>query len=246
MLWGAKAVRAVGLGAVIGLAVVCGLATAARAQFVVTNVNDSGPGSLRQAILDANAAGAPLGVPGATQTITFNSGVGTIALQSALPLIYTNVNIVGTTGAAIDGAGAFRGLFVSGLATTGNGAPPAVAVSIANLTIQNVVAQGGAGGDVAGGGLGAGGALFVNRNASVTITGVSFANAAANGGAGNSLGFASGGGGGAWEALAARSVTTPAAGVAWCLTAATLGCRTPVCLAPAAAAASPARAGLAF
>jgi hypothetical protein len=139
---------------------VLGLATPARAQFVVTNSNDSGPGSLRQAILNADAAGAPAGVPGATQTITFNGGVGTISLQSALPLIYTNVNIVGTSGATIDGAGTYRGLFVSGLATTGNGAPPAVTVNISNLSIQNVVAQGGAGGggnvgqETGGGGMG--------------------------------------------------------------------------------------------
>jgi hypothetical protein len=55
---------------------------AANAQFVVSNNNDSGSGSLRQAILDADAAGAPSGVPGATQTITFNAGVGTITLGS--------------------------------------------------------------------------------------------------------------------------------------------------------------------
>src|SRR6185437_2419711 len=42
-------------------------ATAAQAQYVVSNNNDSGPGSLRQAIMDADNAGAPNGVPnGAT------------------------------------------------------------------------------------------------------------------------------------------------------------------------------------
>ncbi|HEV2970428.1 MAG TPA: exo-alpha-sialidase [Pirellulales bacterium] len=47
----------------------------------VTNVNDSGPGSLRQAILDAN------GLAGSTQTITFAvpSGPQTIDLLSPLP-----------------------------------------------------------------------------------------------------------------------------------------------------------------
>jgi len=43
----------------------------------------------------------------------------------------------------------------SGLATTGNGAPPAVNVSISNIAIQNVTAQGGAGAGAGGGGLGA-------------------------------------------------------------------------------------------
>lgn len=171
---------------------------AANAQFVVSNNNDSGAGSLRQAILDADAAGAPAGVPGATQTITFNANVGTITLASALPLIFTNVNIVGTAGATIDGANMFRGLFVTGLATTGNGAPPAITVNISNIAIQNVKAQGGAGGADSGGGLGAGGGLFVNQNATVTISNVTFANAVAQGGNGGAHAndFSVGGGGG--------------------------------------------------
>jgi len=41
-------------------------ATAAQAQYVVSNNNDSGPGSLRQAIMDADNAGAPNGVPNGT------------------------------------------------------------------------------------------------------------------------------------------------------------------------------------
>ncbi|MGI0481987.1 choice-of-anchor Q domain-containing protein [Geminocystis sp. CENA526] len=61
--------------------------------FVVTNTNDSGEGSLRQAILNANAiAGA--------NTITFDiagSGVRTITLNSALPEITEQVTIDGTT-----------------------------------------------------------------------------------------------------------------------------------------------------
>src|SRR5207245_2771692 len=60
---------------------------------VVTNTNDSGPGSLRQAILDANAnAGADM--------IAFNiSGAGahTIIPASALPTITDPVTIDGTT-----------------------------------------------------------------------------------------------------------------------------------------------------
>ena len=127
--------------------------------FTVTNTNNSGAGSLRQAILDANAAGAPGGVSGAANVIVFAGGVtGTITLQSALPLIYSNLAIEGAPGVVIDGAGAHRAFFVSGLATTGNGAPPAINVSISDLVIQNVVAQGGDGGlgGGGGGGLGAG------------------------------------------------------------------------------------------
>ena len=61
--------------------------------FVVSNTNDSGPGSLRQAILDTNAN------PGADM-ITFaipGSGVHTITLNSALPNITDTVDIDGYT-----------------------------------------------------------------------------------------------------------------------------------------------------
>src|SRR2546426_7048242 len=61
--------------------------------FTVTNTNDSGPGSLRQAILDANAtAGADL--------IAFNipgSVVQTISPMSALPNVTDTVTIDGYT-----------------------------------------------------------------------------------------------------------------------------------------------------
>src|SRR5258708_28994336 len=93
------------------------------------------------------------------------------------------MSITGNSGIAIDGGGANRGFFVSGLATTGSGAPPAITVSISNIAIQNVNAQGGAGGSGGGGGgLGAGGGLFVNQKANVTIANVSFSHAAATGG----------------------------------------------------------------
>lgn len=59
------------------------------ATYVVTNLNDSGAGSLRQAIINANAN------PGA-DTITFNVA-GTINLVSALPAITGTVTIDGTT-----------------------------------------------------------------------------------------------------------------------------------------------------
>lgn len=65
------------------------------ATITVTNTNDSGAGSLRQAILDSNAS---LGVP---DTIVFNLGAGTpsIALLSALPTIFDPVTISGNTAA---------------------------------------------------------------------------------------------------------------------------------------------------
>ena len=60
------------------------------AVFTVTNTNDSGPGSLRQAILEAN------GTAGA-DSITFNipgSGVHTISVASALPPISDSLGVV--------------------------------------------------------------------------------------------------------------------------------------------------------
>jgi hypothetical protein len=184
---------------------VAALTTAAQAQFVVTTTADcTGCGSLRDAINVANAAGTTNDAPnGVTSTITFApSAIGTITLSSPLPLLYSNMTITGSPGVVLDGSNTYRGFFVSGLATTGNGAPPAVTVNISNLTIQNVVAQGGNGADGGGGGLGAGGGLFVNQNATVTITNVSFANAAARGGNGGAIianapyGTTGGGGGG--------------------------------------------------
>jgi Ca2+-binding RTX toxin-like protein len=63
------------------------------ATFTVTNNNDSGAGSLRQAIINAN------NTPG-TDDIVFNIGAGgvqTIALQTPLPEITTRINLDGTT-----------------------------------------------------------------------------------------------------------------------------------------------------
>ncbi|MCA1683666.1 MAG: right-handed parallel beta-helix repeat-containing protein, partial [Actinobacteria bacterium] len=62
--------------------------------FTVTNTNDAGAGSLRQAITDANASA------GTTDTIAFNiagAGVHTIAPTSALPIVTDPVIIDGTT-----------------------------------------------------------------------------------------------------------------------------------------------------
>jgi hypothetical protein len=61
--------------------------------FTVTTVNDSGPGSLRQAILDSNAASTAFNV------INFSIGTGaqTISPSSPLPRISNPVTIDGTT-----------------------------------------------------------------------------------------------------------------------------------------------------
>src|SRR3954454_7781394 len=72
----------------------------APATFTVLNTNDLGAGSLRQAILDANASAG-------LDTIAFNiagSGVHTINVASALPAISDAVKIDGTTQSAFSGS----------------------------------------------------------------------------------------------------------------------------------------------
>jgi parallel beta-helix repeat protein len=76
----------------LALALVAALESRA-APLTVTNANDSGPGSLRQAILDANTVAGP-------DTIVFNlagSGWHTIVLLSGLPAVTDQVIIDGTT-----------------------------------------------------------------------------------------------------------------------------------------------------
>jgi hypothetical protein len=70
----------------------------ARSQtFQVTTIADSGPGSLRDAMINANGAGGG--------TIAFSNVNGTISLQSALPDISADLTIIGsgTANVAIDG-----------------------------------------------------------------------------------------------------------------------------------------------
>ncbi|MCB1098707.1 MAG: hypothetical protein KDN22_24255 [Verrucomicrobiae bacterium] len=99
--------------------------TAKGATFVVTITADAGPGSLRQAILDANAAAG-------ADIITFDLGVnGTIQLAGELPILSTDVTI--------DGPGADE-LVVSGPASVE--VPvfdilPGVTVEISGLTVSN-------------------------------------------------------------------------------------------------------------
>ncbi len=123
------------------------------ADFIVSNGNDDGAGSLRQAIFDSNAAGG-------TNNIIVNGGVGTITLSQSLPMITASVTVVGN-GNTLDANNAGRAFFVQ-----------AGTASISNLTINNAVAQGGTGGTAnningggGGGGLGAGAAVFVNTGA---------------------------------------------------------------------------------
>ncbi|MBP9841669.1 MAG: autotransporter-associated beta strand repeat-containing protein, partial [Simkaniaceae bacterium] len=151
--------------------------------------NISGGGtSLRSAILKANLSGAPNGIIGAPSTITFDSTVfstpKTIKLNQALPMIFSSVSIQGPTngvildGQSVDDKSGYRGLFIGGLpvsaSDTSQTPQPLENVVFSNLTLCNMRAKGG---DGCGGGMGAGGALFINQNAKITLKNVNFANA---------------------------------------------------------------------
>jgi predicted outer membrane repeat protein len=84
---GRRGIRFIGL-AVALLCVLLPAAGAHAATFDVTNTNDSGQGSLRQAILDANAADG-------ADDIDATGVTGTINLQSALPSLSEDVDIAG-------------------------------------------------------------------------------------------------------------------------------------------------------
>ncbi|MBY0502257.1 MAG: autotransporter domain-containing protein, partial [Alphaproteobacteria bacterium] len=169
------------------------------ATYTISNLNDNGAGSLRQAILDANASGAPGGIVQTGTNIAEIQLTGTIKLQTELPMIFSNMaiqqgNIGGTL--TLDGSGSNvrRGLFISGLPASASDAtqtPQPINVTLTNLNFQNFTAKGGNG---SGGGMGAGGALFINQNASVMIQDVTFSNNKAVGGNGSSTQSLGGGG----------------------------------------------------
>ena len=117
--------------------------------YTVSNNNDSGSGSLREAIIELNTTGNT-----ATNTITIDSGLSPILLTSKLPVIQKTVTIT-TSGAVpqiIDGNQ--NRLFVANADLT-----------LKNCNIQNGVAMGGNGisdrGSGGGGGLGAGGSICI-------------------------------------------------------------------------------------
>ncbi len=182
-------------------------ATAAQAQCAgntctVTAANDTGTmssgatggvGTLSSALAYANAQSSPV-------TINIQTNV---TLTGPLSPILNSVTINGN-GFTISGGGTQRIFFVgvdsatqTSAAVAGSIVAQTQNVSINNVTLANGAATGGPGGNFAGGGMGAGGALFVNQSANVTLTGVSFHNNTATGGSGaNFTSFGSGGGGG--------------------------------------------------
>jgi autotransporter-associated beta strand protein len=171
-------------------------ANAAQAQYTVINNNDSGAGSLRQAIADANTAGG-------TSTITFSTGYtsgATILLSSELPTITTNVTINGNGfNPIISGNTAYRPFLIgdAGQNTSGSGTDShTYAVTLQNLSVTAGTAQGGNGADGGGGGAGLGGAVLVTSNGALTLSNVSLTSNQAKGGAGTAATINSSGGGG--------------------------------------------------
>ena len=119
-----------------------------RAATTVTNGNDSGAGSLRQAILDAAA----------DDTITFAVGVTTVTLTSGALTLTKNVTITGPGATALtvnrDGAAPRFGMFIVNVDVT---------AAISGLTIS--------GGFTRDGGLGVGlGGGGIRNNGTLTLT----------------------------------------------------------------------------
>jgi len=192
--------RALSVFVQAALASLGALSLAQAATFNVTTNDDATSGSfgdsanatnLRAALIAANAS------TDASNTITFDPAVTSITLTFPPPLILNNLTIDGGAGVTIDGAGAYRPFFVGIDEATRTGVIPGIStasaplrnrlsVTLKNLTLQNGVAKGGHG---SGGGMGAGGAVFVNSAADVVLENVNFANNAAQGGDfGSSLG----------------------------------------------------------
>jgi len=174
----------------------------------VINTNDTGPGSLRDAI----------GLAVSNDTIVFDPGVtGTITLGSSLPTINVNLTITGPTvapGITIDGASSFQIMAISaGITVTLNdltlahGSSIGTSMSISgvggaidnagNLTVNNCSfisnkATGAAGTSIGmtntAAGTGNGGAIFNETTGTLMIAGSTFSANIATGGNGTGTG----------------------------------------------------------
>jgi hypothetical protein len=121
---------AIAASAATGAAIFAGAPAAQAATFNVTNLNDTGAGSLRNAITQANGAAGP-------DTITFQAGLsGTIDVVGEMAITDTlDIEGPGADAITLDGGDANRILTASG----------AGAVSISGLTFANGSATGSGG-----------------------------------------------------------------------------------------------------
>ena len=174
--------------AVGGCCVILGFGWARPAQasiYLVTTNNPSGPGSLSNALAQAQSdSGAE---------INFQSNLGVITVAGMLPQIQNNLVINGNSN-VISGGGLNRIFFINA---------PAGTVLINSLTLEHGSVRGGSGGigtGGGGGGAGLGGAIFLNSG-NLTVTNLVFSTNSATGGSGG-VGWqftdtpAGGGGGG--------------------------------------------------
>jgi hypothetical protein len=143
--------------------------------------------SLNAAIASISLGGADSS-PGTAYLITLTADIVLPQDLLAIHLAAGSSLTLAGGGHGIDGADAYRGVFVySG------------SVRIEDLAIQNTLAEGGEGGGGrgrGGGGAGLGGGLFVAAGADVTLRDVTFTDNAARGGAGGAVSTGSAGGGG--------------------------------------------------
>ncbi len=105
--------------------------------FTISNTNDSGAGSLRQAILDANADGtATAGTP---HILDATGATGTITMLGNLDIVANHITLTGpaSLGLILDGANTFNLFRIT--------AGGSLTVSIENLIIQNGLANSGGG-----------------------------------------------------------------------------------------------------
>ncbi|MTJ48840.1 LamG-like jellyroll fold domain-containing protein [Dolichospermum sp. UHCC 0259] len=167
------------------------------AVFKVTNNNDSGAGSLRQAIIDAAKNNE-------VDTIDLTGVSGTIYLQNSLPTlsIGNDIYFIDDGNTTISGKKTKDSIPSSQIISV-DGAK----VTFYGLTFADGLARGGDGQNGGGGGLGAGGALFINSG-NVTLDNVKFQNNKAQGG--NATGTAGHGGQSSiieWNGNASRAKT---------------------------------------
>lgn len=123
---------------VLGLAAICVCSKVHAATFVVSTISDSGAGSLRQALVDANAAAG-------ADTITFALSVrGAISVSTALPPITEALTLTGPGASelAVERASSAPDFRVFDNNSDG------VALSISGLTIRNGRALGSPGGGI--------------------------------------------------------------------------------------------------
>lgn len=148
-----------------------------------TNTGTGTTGTLRYVLTQLNLSGTDGNA--ATSNLISISAPGPITLTSDLPVIQKGVTISTTSGAQIiDGASSFR-LFATFQSS----------LRLNDVILQNGRAIGGAGVWGAGGGMGAGGGVYVDFGDSLELNGVSITNSQAIGGAGGAANAGLGGGG---------------------------------------------------